>query len=733
MKKYAFLLTLFLYASFRQVAAQERMKVGVVLSGGGAKGAAHIGVLKAIEEAGIPIDYIAGTSMGAVVGGLYAMGYTPAQLDSLIKGQDWTFLLSDGPARKKQTLKERASSEKYLLSVPLIKTTKPEVSGLIRGENLDNLLYRLTISYHDFIDFDSLPIPFACVATNIADGKEIVFHNGVLAVSIRASMSIPGVFTPIKKDGMILVDGGLVNNYPVDVARDMGADIIIGSTVQGDLPDTDKITNVADILSQLVNISTRTKFDENVKASDVHFQIDTKDFSTLDFKPEVIDSMIDRGWNTAHQQWDELMAIKKKLNLPADYTPEATPEPSIVTSQTPVCIRKLKFKDASKHEVKAILQKCRIEENTEIKIAQIEDAVGILQDEFDYPEAHYSLTGKEDKYDLTFYAGPKNESNLYLGLRFDSEEMISAMVGAELILKTSLPSSVTFTGKLGKQYLARLGYQFEPFLNRSLNVAYEYSHNDMDVYSDGTKLYNLVFRRHTGEIGFTHLAIRNFSFGVGLKMEYYKYNDILANEGVPVPPFHSDTYYDYLVSVHYNSQDKGYYPRRGAKLDAGYTLYTDNFAHFQDGAPLSAVHACWEIAFSPTGHFTIIPSVYGRIVWGHDIPFVLKNVIGGDYFGRYLSQQLPFAGIGYLQEAGEAVAVAGLKLRERITGQHYVTLSGNVALSGDRVEELGSGKFLYGMALKYGYGTKFGPIEASVGYSGSSKKAVFYVNLGYYF
>lgn len=733
MKKYISLIVLFLYAGFQPLFAQHRKKVGVVLSGGGAKGAAHIGVLKALEEAGIPIDYIAGTSMGAVIGGLYAIGYSPDQLDSLMRGQDWTVVLSDNAARKKQTLKERNYSGKYLLSVPLIKTTKPEVSGLIRGENLNNLLSRLTISYHDSTDYNRLPVPFACVATNIVDGKEVVFHNGVLSVSIRASMSIPGVFTPVKKDGMILVDGGLVNNYPVDVAREMGADIVIGSTVQNGLLDTDKITNVADILSQLVSISTRTKYDDNIKDTDLHFKVDTKDFTTMDFKPDAIDSMIHRGWNTVHDQWDELMAIKKKLNLPADYSPDTLHRIAVFTSQSTVPIRKLTFKNASSHEVKTIIHQCRLKENTDIQIAQIENAVRILQDDFNYPEAYYSLTGAGDAYDLIFHVKQKNESNLYLGLRFDSEEMISAIASGELILKTALPSSVTFTGKLGKQYLARLGYGFEPFLNRNLNVAYEYRYNDMDVYSDGKKLYNLVFRQHTGEIGFTNFAIRNLSFGVSLDMEHFKYNDILANEGITVPDFHTDTYFNYMFNLHYNSQDEGYYPMRGVKATAGYTLYTDNFAHYQGGDPISAVNAYWEIALSPSKHFTIIPSLYGRVLWGHDIPFVLGNVIGGDYFGKYLSQQLPFAGIGHTQEVDKAIAIAGLKLTERIKGHQYVTLLGNAALTDKRIEKLGNGKFIYGIALKYGYVSKFGPIEASLGYSGNTKKVDFYVNLGYYF
>lgn len=733
MKKYIFLVILFLYAGCQPLFAQERKKVGVVLSGGGAKGAAHIGVLKALEEAGIPIDYIAGTSMGAVVGGLYAVGYTPDQLDSIIKGQDWSLLLSDKPARTKQTLRERDFAGKYLLSVPLIKTTKPEVSGFIRGENLNNLLSRLTISFHDSIDYNKLPIPFACVATNIVDGKEVVFHDGVLPVSIRASMAIPGVFTPVEMDSLVLVDGGLVNNYPVDVARDMGADIIIGSTVQADHLETKNITNVADILSQLINISTRAKFDDNIKDTDLHFQIDAGNFSTMDFKPDVLDSMIHRGYNTAHNQWDELMAIKEKLNLPEEYSPRTVHEQEILTSQSVIPVRKLTFQNANKHEVKTVIHKCQLKEDSDLKIAQIEDAVRILQDDFNYPATYYSLTEVGDGYDLTINVKKKNESILYLGLRFDSEEMISAIVGGELILNTALPSSVTFMGKLGKQYLVRLGYGFEPFLNRNLHVAYEYRHNDMDVYSGGKKQYNLGFRQHTGEIGFTNLAIRNVSFGMGLSVEHFKYNNILASEDIHVPEFHSDTYFNYVFNFRFNSQDEEYYPTRGVNANAGYILYTDDFAHYQDGSPISALNAYWEIAYSPTKHFTLTPSVYGRILWGHNIPFVYSNAIGGEYFGKYLAQQLPFAGLGHIQEVDKAIVIAGLKLTQRIKGHQYLSLLSNFALTNNRIEKLGNGSFIYGLGLKYGYVSKFGPIEASVGYSGDSKKLDLYVNLGCYF
>ena len=223
MKKQIFstlVLSIGLLLPFSLHSQEQRKKVGVVLSGGGAKGMAHIKALKVIEEAGIPIDYIAGTSMGAIVGGLYAIGYTPEQLDSMVRKQDWTFLLSDRIKRSAMSLTDRERSEKYTVSIPFTKTPKDAATGgIMKGQNLANLFSDLTVGYHDSIDFNKLPIPFACVAANVVNGEQIVFHDGILSTAMRASMAIPGVFTPVRQDSMVLVDGGIVNNYPADVVN----------------------------------------------------------------------------------------------------------------------------------------------------------------------------------------------------------------------------------------------------------------------------------------------------------------------------------------------------------------------------------------------------------------------------------------------------------------------------------------------------------------------------------
>ena len=299
-----------------------RKKVGLVLSGGGAKGMAHIGAIKVIEEIGIPIDYVVGTSMGSIIGGLYAIGYTPEQMDSLVRKQDWQFLLSDRTPRKEKNLSEREADEKYVISVPFSKNSiKEATGGLIKGQNIDNLFSELTFGYHDSIKFDKLPIPFACVSENIVNGNEFVFHEGILATAMRASMAIPGVFTPVRLNDMVLIDGGVVNNYPVNIAKQMGADIIIGVDVQSELRPADDLNGAGDILGQLIDLMGQDTYLKNLTETNVHIKVNVKGYSAASFTSTAIDTLIIRGERAANIQRSKLVSLQQALGLAPDFHP----------------------------------------------------------------------------------------------------------------------------------------------------------------------------------------------------------------------------------------------------------------------------------------------------------------------------------------------------------------------------------------------------------------------------
>ena len=351
-----------------------RKKVGVVLSGGGAKGMAHIGALKVIEEAGIPIDYVVGTSMGSIIGGLYSIGYTPEQMDSMVRRQDWSFLLSDKIPRSEQNMAEREASEKYVFSLPFGKNAKTQaVGGLIKGQNLANLFSELTVGYHDSIDFNKLPIPFACVSENIVNGNEVNFHKGVLATAMRASMAIPGVFTPVRLDSMVLVDGGVVNNYPVNVARAMGADIIIGVDVQNDLKPANELNSTGSILGQLINLMGLELYKKNLKETDTYIKVDVEGYSAASFTPSAVDTLIRRGEEAALAQKNSLIKLKQELGLDSTYMPKPLPSYPYSPNRK-VYIKEITFDGLDEKDKRWLLKRCDLKEDSEISLRRIEEA-----------------------------------------------------------------------------------------------------------------------------------------------------------------------------------------------------------------------------------------------------------------------------------------------------------------------------------------------------------------------
>ena len=226
---------------------QNRPKVGLVLSGGGAKGFAHIGVLKVLEEAGVKIDYIGGTSMGAVVGGLYATGYNAAQIDSVFRATNFDELINDFIPRSSKNFYEKRNDELYALILPFNNFSIGIPQALSKGMYNFNLLSRLTRDVRHIRDFNQLPIPFLCIASDIETGKQVILNRGNLTHALIASSAFPSLFSPVEIDGQLLVDGGVTNNYPIDEIRKLGADVIIGVDVQDDLRDRSTLNDATKI------------------------------------------------------------------------------------------------------------------------------------------------------------------------------------------------------------------------------------------------------------------------------------------------------------------------------------------------------------------------------------------------------------------------------------------------------------------------------------------------------
>jgi NTE family protein len=714
-------------------AMKERPKVGVVLSGGGAKGMAHIGALKVIQQAGVPVDYVVGTSMGSIIGGLYAIGYSPWQMDSIVRRQDWGVLLSDRVPRSEQNLLEREASERYVLSVPLRgKGSKPELfGGLIRGLNLSNLFSELTVGYHDSINFNSLPVPFACVSENIVTGDEVDFHNGVLAHAMRASMAIPGVFAPVRMGQQVLVDGGVINNYPVNVARQMGADIVIGIDVQSKLKSADELNSTGSILGQLVNLMGQDMYEMNIDETDIYIKVDVDGFSSASFNRRDIDTLIVRGEQAALLQRDTLQSLARRLT-----GGEASPTVEYPYSEDrTVHIRHILFEGVDADDKRWLMKRCGLKEESELSMRQIQKASAVLCANLGYASATYSLPQVGiDTYDLRFLMEKRVENKINVGIRFDSEEIAALLINATKHFDTRVPSTAYATVRLGKRYAANLRYALEPAPLKSLSLSYLWQYNDIDLYRQGTQTHNYTFRYHQAELAFSDVWYRNLRFSVGARYELYDYGKFFSvSPDAAQYALGRQQFLSYFFQTQYETTDHTYYPSHGVSLKGSFSMYTDDFVHYADHSPFYSVKALCTGVVPVTHRFSLLPALYGRVLIGRDIPFSKQNAIGGEVAERFLPQQLPFAGINNVQLAGNSLLVGSLKLRQRMGRIHYITLTQNYALSSAKISGLPHGDAMYGFGLGYGMNSMFGPLEASMNYANHADKVSLYINLGYYF
>lgn len=310
-------------------AANGRPKIGLVLGGGGAKGAAEVGVLKVIEKAGIPIDYIAGTSIGSIVGGLYAAGYTAAELDTMFCQQEWLSLLTDRRSEMGGEPYKVKDGVTYIFGFPIMGELKNgDIGGfgLMRGEMVEEVIDSMS-KRKGASDLENLKIPFQCVAADFRSATEVIIKNGPLSKAVRASISIPGVFKPVNRDGKKLVDGGMLNNLPVDVVKDMGADIIIAVDLQQNeqVPkesdfDFGMLSGLADmlgfggLLDWVANRPDIDKYAKNIKLATIYIRPDLPDMDASSFGNKNSARMIQKGEEEAMKHWDELIKLKNDLN-----------------------------------------------------------------------------------------------------------------------------------------------------------------------------------------------------------------------------------------------------------------------------------------------------------------------------------------------------------------------------------------------------------------------------------
>ena len=655
----------------RVSADNHRKKVAVVLCGGGALGTIHIGALKVLEEAGMPIDMVTGTSMGAIIGGLYATGYNAADIETFINGIDWGDMLRDRLSMRNQTLDERERQNIYLLDYRIFLDHSKDslAGGLIRGTNIEKTL-RQYLRQGDDIDFKSLPRPFGCIATDLVTDSEVVLDHGSLARSIRASMAVPGVFAPVRMDQYVLVDGGTKNNFPADLARKMGADIVIG--IVTDLGINDNYFSLSDILERSMGSDIHQRSDENEKLCDLVIHVPTRGYSAADFYRSAIRNLINRGEEATRAQMAAIKALKLKAGVPEDYRPEYS-------------------------------------------FIQLEDVVS----------TEASKLAQEES--------ARNTIKASLGLRYDIEELVAAQVGATYYFGNKLDHQLDLTLRLGRRTMGRLEWSMSVRPHQRVGFSYEIWHDDINLYQRGHRSDNMLFLYQRANATLLSLDALNLNLDLGIAWDYYRNYDVLSNSWSRSAFSKNEYSFSYHAQAQYNTEDNWYFTQKGMRADVSYAYITDNFARWKGHTGLSEVTAHWRmtVPLSRTTH--VQPMLYGRLMFGKDVPATAANMMGGNRFGIYYRQQLPFAGFGHCHVMDSKLLVAGFKLQQRVFQEHYIIVKGQVAEQNDKLGHIFDCKPIWGAQLGYCYNSIVGPLGASLSWSNFTRQVYPYISLGFDF
>jgi len=315
-----------------------RPKIGLALSGGGAMGFAHIGALKLLDSLDIPIDYIAGTSMGGIVGAFYAVGFTGDEIEQIAREADWSEMFTDAPARQVLPYFQKQDADKYQFELGIRDFRPVDKGGVIAGQKITLFMTRMVLPYLTVDDFDSLMIPFRCIAVDLTTGTEVVLGRGSLPTAMRATMAVPSVFSPVDWGDSLLVDGGLLNNLPVNAVRAMGADIVIAAMVRNPFKTKEELRTTVDVLSQTFNIFRENKLDSESKLADLLIDCQLDRLNPTDFNTAKVRKIMDSGISAAQAKRDDLTALKQKYNLtrgnPGHVTANNIPDSSLISKIT---------------------------------------------------------------------------------------------------------------------------------------------------------------------------------------------------------------------------------------------------------------------------------------------------------------------------------------------------------------------------------------------------------------
>ena len=703
---------------------QPRPKIGVALSGGGAAGLAHIGVLRILEEHGIPVDMVSANSMGAVVGALYAIGYSPDEIEDAVTGTDWMKLFKEKPDRTTIPVYERPNAERYQAKFTIKGKKVDLLPGIKSGQSIYKFFSQLTWPAHLIDDFSGFPRPFICIATDIGTGEAVVLDRGFLPDAMRASMSIPGVFTPFRIDGRLLVDGLLSRDFPVEDLKDMGADIIIGVATGSQPVPVDSIDTMIDILTQSMVLSLLPARKQQASLCDILITPDLNAYTVIDFHKAY--DIIRAGEEGAEKLSVRLDRLADSLSG-WEYDPPGTE----MLQESSIEINDIEIIGSEKISKETIRSSIGIDLPAVVTAASLDRIVDRLYGTGRFEHVSYRFRKTGDRISLLLHLREDKRDFLNIGLYYDTIWKHSLLLNLDLADPINRGSMLDVDIILGSRVKisSLLGFRsgFENIFR--FGIGTDYLYDFIDLY-DGSDLVSR-FKMHN---------IRA-SAGAGLSLSRYisssaKVVSEWSRISPDIAPAGFESRWDRLIfldsEIYLDNIDRSWFPRKGVMLGiesqiAGSWLENGRSFNRLSGRLLFRIPLHRKIVLG--GRFMLgsargdlLPVQYHYFVGGACSPFTFHSPRETNLYG-YRRHEF----------SGRHALVSGVDLQLQPMRYIYLIIHGN---AGNAVEQWNTlfrkEDLAFGSALTLGLDTPLGPVEISAANS-SKHNIIFFFSGGYRF
>tara|TARA_R110002073_G_scaffold108336_9_gene243633 strand:- start:63959 stop:66139 length:2181 start_codon:yes stop_codon:yes gene_type:complete len=710
-------------------AQHKQPKVGLVLSGGGAKGLAHIGVLKEIDKAGLQIDYIGGTSMGAIIGGLYAAGYSGLQIEKIVNSINLEDLLQDVLPRNAKPFFEKEVGEKHLITLPVTKKGIVLPRAVSKGQNVLDLFSYVLAPVDSIRDFKKLPIPFFCVATDAETGKAVLLEKGFLPLALRASGSFPTLLNPVELDNRLLLDGGIANNFPSDIMKTKGVDIIIGVDVQSDLIKRDQLNSVITILNQIVSYDIYEQSRKGKLDSDVYIKPDISDFTVVDF---------DKSKGIMQKGEEIGVKYRKTFDSIAQLQTDKKPRPGLIMSDKEFMIEEIQVFGTDKYTPAYVRGKLGLRVGDIINRKELNRRISFLSSTENYDRIDYRILGKKVHF---FVKEDQQKTNVRLGAHYDL--LYQSAVLANYVQKSLFINNDEFSVDviIGDRIRYNLNYFVDNGFYTSYGFKSRYNHfraNTTYGLQDNPNInkIDLSYTDFTNEIFIQTTFGRKFALGFGAEFKNIQITtETIISQTNDDFTFDNSNYFNFSAYLKLDTYDKKTFPTRGFYADLGGKLYTwssdhlDNFKSFpQVSGRIGLATTFWDtLTFQYTND--------AGFTFANPTSEVFDFYLGG-YNQNYINTFVPFYGYEFAQISNKSFLRSEFLLRYKLVDNHYASFLANYARVDENVFSDGRDLFeevLSGYAVGYSIDSRLGPIEIKYSWSPQNKEKYWLFNLGFWF